>query len=442
MRRGLPALLLLLLLVSVPAAPAGAQAPVVRVTATPEEVPVGEAVALQITVLAPTWFPKPPAYPAFELTNTITRLPPDSSYPTSERVGGETWSGIVRSYRIYPLIGATYRLSGQTMTVTYADPETSKPVKVEVDVPEVEFRARVPAGAEALDPYLAGRRLTLDREVEGEVGPVAVGDALVVRYTAELEGMPAIFLPALVPGSAGAPPGQGVSAGAPPARRNEVPGVSVYAGEPVVEDGEPARRSEKLTFVFEAGGEFTVPAAEIRWWNTETSVVETASVPALTVSVAGPPGPGLTGEDAAASRRPAIALWVALLAVVLLASRRWVPALRSRWAAYQEQRLRSEEYAFARLRKALHGGDPRAAHHALLTWLERMEPGTGARRFARRYGDAELERQIEELGRSLYSGAGEAVNLRHLEKSLAVARRRRTEGARRGRSFALPPMNP
>ena len=39
------------------------------------------------------------------------------------------------------------------------------------------------------------------------------------------------------------------------------------------------RRSEKLTLVFEAGGEFTVPAAELRWWTTASAAIETATAP-------------------------------------------------------------------------------------------------------------------------------------------------------------------
>ncbi|MCZ6644603.1 MAG: hypothetical protein O7F71_23775, partial [Gammaproteobacteria bacterium] len=55
--------------------------PVVRVSVEPDVVQVGETVSVQIVVLSPTWFPKPPAFPSFELANLITRLPPDSSYP-------------------------------------------------------------------------------------------------------------------------------------------------------------------------------------------------------------------------------------------------------------------------------------------------------------------------------------------------------------------------
>ena len=90
MRRRLLWLPVLAMLVAASATPASAQKPIVRITATPKAVPVGEPVALDVTVLVPTWFPKPPGYPAFELTNTITRLPPDSSYPTSASIGRDT----------------------------------------------------------------------------------------------------------------------------------------------------------------------------------------------------------------------------------------------------------------------------------------------------------------------------------------------------------------
>ena len=59
------------------------QSPIVRVSVTPETVSVGESAELRVTVLVPTWFPRPPVYPAFELANAITRLPADSSYPVS-----------------------------------------------------------------------------------------------------------------------------------------------------------------------------------------------------------------------------------------------------------------------------------------------------------------------------------------------------------------------
>ena len=231
--------------------------PIVRVEVTPDTVNVGESVQVRVTVLVPTWFTRPPTYPSFELANAITRLPPDSSFPTSERVGQDTWSGIIRDYRIYPLVGATYRFSGKTIEVSYAQPGAAA-IRTAVTVPDIVFRGEVPAGAEGLSPYIAGTSLDLSLDVDGDTTGLEAGDALVLRYTAELQGLPAIFLPPLAPDL-------------------EFAGVSVYADVPDVEDGDVARRSEKVTLVFDAGGEFSIPGKELSFWNTQSQSIETVT---------------------------------------------------------------------------------------------------------------------------------------------------------------------
>ena len=70
-----------------------------------------------------------------------------------------------------------------------------------------------------------------------------------VTYAAELDGLPAIFLPPLLP-------------------ELDVDGVSGYADVPKLGDGPPARREEKLTLVFD-GSPTTTPrpaAPEIEGW--------------------------------------------------------------------------------------------------------------------------------------------------------------------------------
>ena len=399
------------------------ETPVVRVAVTPDTVTVGEPVQLRVTVLVPTWFPRPPTFPSFELANTITRLPPNSSRPTSERVGRDTWSGIVRNYRIYPLLGATYRVSDLAVGVTYANPGAPGPVTLDVPVPEFEFRGQVPTGAETLSPYVAGRSLTLTREIEGDPTDLQAGDALVLRYVAELDGMPAVFLPTLF-------------------RARQIPGVSVYAEEPVLEDDGLARRTETVTYVFESGGEFAIPEIALSWWNTQTNEIETASAPAINLSVVGPPLPSSVDAEPRATPWWAMAGWAAGAVLLAWLVSRGAPPLRARWRAYQNKRRQSERHAFEQLRRALRSGDPRSVHHALLQWLNRLAPGTDGRGFARSYGDEPLQAQIEELNQSLYSGKQSGVDLQQLEKLLRRARRKKLRQALARSQMALPSMNP
>jgi hypothetical protein len=397
--------------------------PELRISVKPEVVAVGEPVTIEITVLVPTWFPRPPIYPSFELSNAITRQPPDSSYPTNQRINGETWAGIVREYQVFPMLGATYQLTDQSMTVTYADPQTRKPLKFQVDVPAISFRAMVPAGAEQLDPYLAGRSLELEQQIEGDPDSLQAGDALVVQYTARLDGMPAMFLPPLL-------------------ELPEIPGLSVYADQPVIDDGPVARRTERLTLVFAAGGQFSLPALELDWWNSVTEQVETATTPALAVSVLGPALSEVQDSLPSGSLTAQTFVLTALALLLGLALYRLAPAARKQWAAMQHRHRASERFAYTQLKSALRSGDAKQSHTALIRWLAKIEPGMGIREFAKLTGDTKLQASIEQLGGSLYSSETIAVDLKIMEQSLQMARRTHLSEVAGQQQTALPRLNP
>jgi hypothetical protein len=420
--RGVAGRLIALALVMLPSVVLAQDQPIVRVTLSPESVSVGEAVDMRVTVLVPTWFASPPVFPSFEIANAITRLPPDSSYPTSERVGNAPWSGIVRDYQIYPLLGATYRISGQSVRISYANPG-AQPSLADITIPEIVLRATVPIGAENLQPYLAGRELQLRQEIEGDVTTLQRGDAVVVTYTAELDGLPAMFLPGLAP-------------------HVELDGVSIYADTPVVEDGTPARRREKLTLVFESGGKFTLPAVGLDWWNTAAGRLERASVAAVLFSVAGP----TAAETSMGTSNPLpaggwlVVVFAALLAAVL--TRRRLPALTSRLRATLQARRQAEQYAFKELRGTMRHGDPKTVYRAMLHWLERLETGLDVRGFAVSYGTDELSAAVYQLTVAAYSDSAGQPNLSGLYPELAAARRRWRNTRSPATGAVLPSLNP
>ena len=405
------------------AAPASAQdQPIVRMTIAPEQVNVGEAAELQVTVLVPTWFANPPVFPSFEVANAVTRLPPNSSYPTSQRVGGDTWSGVVRNYRVYPLSASTYRLGGGFIRVIAADPG-SDPSITDVAVPEVTLTAIVPAGAEDLDPYVAGSSLMLTRVIDGELDTLEAGDAIVVRTVAELDGLPAMFLPPLSP-------------------ELGFEGLSVYVDEPVVEDADSARRSEKVTLIFESGGEFTLPAIKLDWWDTTSNGVATATVPEVSISVTGP-----TIEAAGDEATGQIAWWdlmMRLLGALIAALLGWriLRRLRIRAKDAAARHRESESYTFAEFAKACKNNEPTLAHHAMLAWLKRINWHGNSASFACAYGDKSLRLLIDALSSRVYHVDREEVNLTAL---LGAMKRARSEylGDQRSTSRAvLPPLNP
>ena len=413
---------LILLLLLAPQLWAAEDQAIVRMEIIPETVSVGEPATMRVTVLGPTWFTRPPVFPSFEIANAVVRLPPDSSMPFSEQVDGETWSGIVRDYEIYPLLAARYSLGGQMLKVSIANPGKD-PVLVDVAMPEASLQAIVPAGSEGLDPWLAGRELTLSRNIEGDSDSLEAGDAVVARTVAEIDGLPAIFLPPLYPDL-------------------QIEGVSVYADSPLVEDGDTGRRTEQHTLVFAYGGEFTLPAIELDWWNTESESLEKVSVAAMTLTVTGPPAQ--IAKPVEEAGRDWKALVVKAVAAILLAYLLWrlarVMVVRARQRAKKVKA--SESYAFKQLVRACAGQDKARVYHSLLAWLERLAPSLDAHRFIRDYGDKSLEEAFAALSEHLYQNPEQQVDLRALASGLEKARQTYQRQQSAGSHTLLPPLNP
>jgi len=403
------------------------QTPGVRVDVEPELVRVGEPITLRVSVFAPTWFPQPPVFPNFELPNTLTRLPANSSGPISERVGRSTWSGIQRRYQIYPLIAGQFQISDRQLSVTYADPQSREPIEVDLALPVINFSSEVPAGAKSLDPYIAGERFELRREVSGGSDGLSAGDAVEMTYQATLEGLPAMFLPDLFTDP-------------------ELPGLTVYAQEPVIKDEDGrAVREEKLTLVFDGGGEFTLPAVELGWWDTRLNELATARIDELTISVS---GPSVINSAVSVAGRD----WRALLIMTVLGAgaltllwfflRKRLLALAAQWRQARALHRKSEAYAFKMVCQSLRQKDQRESFQRLLSWVECLEPGLDLEGFCLKIDDEVLANQLDVLRRRLFADAGESVDFEALAQCLTRARTAFLDAQVALESSPLPMLNP
>ena len=396
--------------------------PIVRVSVSPETIELGESARMQITVLVPTWQPEPPVYPSFEIPNTITRLPADSSYPTSEQIGGDTWSGIVRNYRVTPLIAADFSLGGESIRITWADPGKDNQV-ADVLVPSAALSVRIPAGAQGLNPYLAGERFDFERTVAGAEQPLEAGDALVVQYRARLNGMPSIFLPPLAPGLL-----------------SDI--AAVYPEEPVLTDSDAgAERLERVTLVFEHGGQLELPGQSVAWWNTASGKVEEASIRPLVLEVAGPPPAG-DDPDAlvptSASERWPLGLLLAAIAAAFALLRLYPQLAASRRQRAETHKL-TEAYAFERVLKAT---DARSAYAAALQWLDRLAPHLTLSSFSKAYGNEALGNEVDALSQAMFASPDQAAEHRDFVRGLGKARQAYLAKHQDQPAAALLPLNP
>ncbi len=249
--------------------------PMLRIAFDETEAIPGQQLSLRLTVLVPTYMPEPPVWPSLEAPNLLVRLPEGSTTPTSERVGGATWSGITRHYRLSPMVPGDFEIPPQQVTVTFVDPETLETARATLSTEALAYSAVVPEGANGLDPLLAAETLEIAQEVEGDPQAMAPGDSVTRTVTARIEGTSPIFLPTLLPAVV-------------------IEGVAAYPDEPVLSESDDRGvvsgiRTESVVYVAEGGGSGVAPPVSIAWYVLGTGKIERASLEGFPISIDGPP---------------------------------------------------------------------------------------------------------------------------------------------------------
>jgi hypothetical protein len=307
-----------------------------------------------------------------------------------------------------------------------------------------------PRPAAAVGSYwLPARQVTLTRQWNQSSAQIHVGDALALDLTVQADGLTAEQLPDLS------------------ALLTVPSGLRAYPDEPKLDDFSQGdsligRREQSIALIPSGPGEFTLPALELRWWDTAHDVERTVAVPAKTVVVLPSAGAAASTASGAAPATPpaggpqlSSALWARdpWTWVALALALAWMATLGAWYASRRRGRPRrvsteppvTEPPRASRSRAAFiaacRESDPRAARRHLLAWADAVWPSSaprGLNELARRIGDAQTRRLLRELDRACY--AGEEWRGEPLMQALSVlpALRRRVAGS----PAALAPLYP
>ncbi|WP_299813300.1 hypothetical protein [uncultured Roseibium sp.] len=405
-------------------------APIVRTDLNETRTIPGQALVLRITILVPTWLPEPAVFPTFEVPNVIVRVPSRGTGPTSETVDGETWSGVTRAYHISPMLPGRFKIPEDTLTVTYADPQTREPVRVEVETPALEISGVVPSEAQNLSPFIAARSLTLERTVEGDPSNLAAGDALILKTVARVSGVSPMFLPPLAPFT----------------RQN---GLADYAQSPMLEETEDrgvisGSRSEAVTLMAEFAGSYTIPAASLDWYNLDSGEVETVTLPEIDLIVSGGPiAEPQSADDSNTGFWKSAGVWLSALAlfvVVVVSVRRFLRS--ARFLELRDRIINSEPYAYRQFKRDLGTRNFSRAMLSAGTWkrrVDRLHPNVDWQEFTI---------AMTRLGSGFFGPDAKGRPRDRIAHWQAVAlaaravRRRTAKAVRSGHRDKLPPMNP
>nr|CDQ34051.1 hypothetical protein BN993_03505 [Virgibacillus halodenitrificans] len=426
--------------------PESSLSPQVTATLEPTRVAPGEIAQLRVTVLVPTFMPRPVEFPSLDQPNLRVQLPERATMPVSRSVDGRSWAGVSRRYELTPLAAGEFMLGEGTLEITFQDTETGETVTRTQTLAPQTLAAAVPEAAAGLSPYLAGTSLTLEQQLTvirageppGAEAPattdeslvpsgeapvsLSIGDSLQREIVATLEGGSALLLPSLDPSAV-------------------VANMERHATSPTVtEVPNGGSRTERLTYIAQYGGTVTLPDITVRWYDLENQRIVSTRVAGMTIAIEGAPEPSAVAGQSL-RQYGTLGIVILLLGVVIGSGRRWLWPFWKR--ARRRRRLRRERSGITALRRLERQVRARRYAESLSAWqaLLRKAPRLSDSRYR------EVTHCLAVLGRERYAAkpnpnqpspdSSDAAwrALRQALPSVADLRQARGEPL-------LPPLNP
>jgi hypothetical protein len=403
---------------------------------------VGQQVEIAVDVLAPNYFMSPPKFPQIDLPNAIVTLQ-DGAQNLVETTGDTTYAGIRRSYLVTPQVAGEFALPEARITFTYAA-VPGQGTNGSVTLPRTKFTVTGSPGSPSGPIAAVATKLTVSQALDRDPKDLKAGDTLVRTVTITAAGMQAMMIPE--PDFA-----------APES-------VKIYPQDPVLSNTTSGlgdvegKRVDRATYAFDKAGDYALPSVEISWYDPATQKQETATAPAIDVTVSeqtafqspiSPPQP----EPPVSPDPPRWKLqllWMvgALLALAFLAwlgSLVW-PKARAWWTRWHDEREHSEAAYFGKFEAACRSGNRLAIYAALDAWsrravISRLDV------WLRQFGDEGADQEFQRFERATFGPLDDQAGWqpRGLLNAISEARRnwlRKRRGATGKQVGALPALNP
>jgi hypothetical protein len=333
---------------------------------------VGGLIELQIDVLTDTWFTSAATLPDLKLDGALVMPPDGQAQHLNQTIDGQAFSGLRYSYLITPNVARTFDIPALTVRATPGQATS----EIIAQSQPVQFSAAQPPGFESGETPLVASGLRFSQSITNSATPLKTGDSITRQLTLQADGALAMALPI-------------------PTFR-DIPGLSRYAKTPQVtslDDGRGdilgGQRIDSVTYRIDKAGSHTLPAIEVKWWDTSTRQSRTAQVPAVTFeATAGTPYKPVfsISEDLKQLGQNNLRfstrwlLWLALFAAVAGAAYLLRPAFiraRQQWQARRQAQQRawqqSPDFAWQQINAQLQASPPQLS--ALYLWLRRSRLG-------------------------------------------------------------------
>ncbi len=238
------------------------------VSISPKTVIVGQAVNVKVSVVVPTWLLGAPDFPHIEIPGAISILPEERAENVTQTIDGETWSGISRTYLIYPQEEKEYKLPNANVEIIYSLGGIKKSPKTNVPLPQYKFNAVIPEEAKSMDYFLATSQLKVNQKIDRKLTELKVGDSFSRTITVDVKNTMAMFIP--------------------PIQFDSLEGLTIYHKPAEVKNKSANRigftggyRIDKVSYFIQNPGDYELPEIEIKWWNLNRNRISISKIKAV-----------------------------------------------------------------------------------------------------------------------------------------------------------------
>lgn len=240
---------------------------------------VNQQITLYLELATNRWFTAGTRIGKFELPGVMVKQRSELATNFTQRLAGETWSHQRWERTLYPQQSGQFEIPAIPVRVTVARPEGGSQQLTLTTRPR-RFAAALPDPALTVaGRWVSASSLTLnqtwrsagDDHNSGE-GELRVGDAITRTVTASGQDTLSVLIPPLIP------------------TLESDERVQAYPAQASLSDSQErgeylSARADQTTYIVQRGGELTLPAVELKWWNSQTRQLETLSVPGQTLRV-------------------------------------------------------------------------------------------------------------------------------------------------------------
>jgi hypothetical protein len=286
----------------------------------------------------------------------IVNAPKSAAYIRTEEINGTDWQVVHYEYEVYALQAGEIKIPSIKATFSasmgYGQPKKAFELKSK----SLYFEVKAPEGVKNNQFVLVTDDYTLESEMKPEKKQLIVGDAIEVKVTQKVHGVPDILLRPIV------------------YRSNEH--IRVYKKEPELQSGISGKldvsRTDSFTFVAIMEGNVTIPVQKIVWWNSVAKKVQVETLAEIFFEII--PDPQIEIDEKQAYQKR---LWgyLVLIALILFLLYKLFASLLKRYITKRKKLYEeSEEGQFKALLDSIEKNDIPIIYKDLYSWLAVVSP--------------------------------------------------------------------